>query len=425
MSILTSYRSSSPENPLTSFGDLFRLRSVKPLFDLRDRLKIMSGWGAQHRGRRQSPAPASDQQQLEHALSTLGIDDLMAMEIPERELLLDPILPVKGLMMIHARRGGSKTFLALAIGLAVASGTCLLRWSAPKARRVLYIDGEMTLIDLQKRVAALKAGMGVDIRNDHFRLLAADHTDVPDLATEAGQQALDPLLDGVDLLIVDNISTLCWASGDNSAGSWTPMQEWILRLRKRGLAVLLVHHSCKSGEQRGTSRREDVLDTVIGLRRSEDYEPRQGARFEVHVEKSRAHSRRQDQNRSISRRTQAGEGQAGKFELRTLTGVLRQNATARLVAEKGHKLERLGLVLLPVRPYIRAMLFDLQLLGKPDAAGNADVIENRTLAAASIEEAVRTAKDIVLNTPVPGIYGFRLMRNGLEVFHWFIGQDDA
>jgi hypothetical protein len=65
------------------------------------------------------------------------------------------------------------------------------------------------------------------------------------------------------------------------------------------------------------------------------------------------------------------------------------------------------------------MLFDLQLLGKPDA-GNADVLENRMLAAASVEEAVRTAKDIV-----PGIYGFRLMRNGLEVFHWFIGPDDA
>jgi putative DNA primase/helicase len=289
MSILARYnRASSPENPLTSFGDLFRLRSVKPLFDLRDRLKIMSGWGAQHRGLRKSPVPA-DHEQPEHALSTLGIDDLMAMDIPERELLLDPILPAKGLMMIHARRGGSKTFLALAMGLAVASGTSLLRWSAPKARRVLYVDGEMTLIDLQRRVAALRAGMGVDIRNDHFRLLAADHTDVPDLATEAGQRALDPLLNGVDPLIIDNISTLCWAGSDNSAASWTSMQEWILRLRRRGIAVLLVHHSGKSGEQRGTSRREDVLDTVIGLRRPEDYEPRQGARFEVHVEKSRAH----------------------------------------------------------------------------------------------------------------------------------------
>jgi hypothetical protein len=131
--------------------------------------------------------------------------------------------------------------------------------------------------------------MGVDIRNDRFRLLAADHTDVPDLATQAGQRMLDPLLDGADLLVIDNVSTLCWTGSDNSAGSWTSVQEWILRLRKRGLAVLLVHHSGKSGEQRGTSRREDVLDTVIGLRRPEDYEPQQGARFEVHVEKSRAH----------------------------------------------------------------------------------------------------------------------------------------
>ena len=71
------------------------------------------------------------------------------------------------------------------------------------------------------------------------------------------------------------------------------------------------------------------------------------------------------------------------------------------------------------------MLFDLQLLGTPAAAGHADVIENRTLGAASVEEAVRAAKDIVLNTPVPGIYGFRLLRNGLDVFQWFIEQNDA
>ena len=70
------------------------------------------------------------------------------------------------------------------------------------------------------------------------------------------------------------------------------------------------------------------------------------------------------------------------------------------------------------------MLFDLQLLGKPDTSGNADVIQNRTLAAASVEEAVRVAKEIVLNTPVPGVHGFRLIRNGLEVFYWFSGQED-
>jgi putative DNA primase/helicase len=258
-------------------------------FELYDRLMTAFSWTKQEPYSPSSRLPSNDQQQFERPLQALGIDDLISMEIPERELLLDPILPANGLMMIHARRGGSKTFLALAMGLAVAGGTSLLRWSAPKARRVLYVDGEMTLVDLQTRVAALKAGMGTTILNDHFRILAADHTDIPDLARKSGQRALDPLLDGADLLIIDNISTLCWTGSDNDAASWTSMQEWILRLRRRGTAVLLVHHSGKSGEQRGTSRREDVLDTVIGLRRPEDHQPQHGARVEVHIEKSRAY----------------------------------------------------------------------------------------------------------------------------------------
>jgi putative DNA primase/helicase len=33
--------------------------------------------------------------------------------------------------------------------------------------------------------------------------------------------------------------------------------------------------------------REDALDTVIALRRTEDYSPEQGARFEIHFEKLR------------------------------------------------------------------------------------------------------------------------------------------
>jgi putative DNA primase/helicase len=49
--------------------------------------------------------------------------------------------------------------------------------------------------------------------------------------------------------------------------------------------VLIVHHADKGGQQRGTSRREDVLDTSISLRRPEDCTAAQG--FEVHIEKGR------------------------------------------------------------------------------------------------------------------------------------------
>jgi hypothetical protein len=62
------------------------------------------------------------------------------------------------------------------------------------------------------------------------------------------------------------------------------------------------------------------------------------------------------------------------------------------------------------------MHFDLQLLGKPDASGNCAVLESRILRGASVEQAMRMAKVIIQNTPVPGTYVVRLIRNGLEVF---------
>jgi putative DNA primase/helicase len=74
---------------------------------------------------------------------------------------------------------------------------------------------------------------------------------------------------------------------DNDAESWNSIQAWLLALRRRGVSVLLVHHAGKGGDQRGTSRREDVLDTSISLRRPGDYRAEDGARFEIHYEKAR------------------------------------------------------------------------------------------------------------------------------------------
>jgi hypothetical protein len=56
----------------------------------------------------------------------------------------------------------------------------------------------------------------------------------------------------------------------------------------RGGAVRACHSSCrKGGQQRGTSRKEDVLDSVISLQRPPGYVASEGARFEVRFTKSR------------------------------------------------------------------------------------------------------------------------------------------
>lgn len=221
-------------------------------------------------------------------LQPIGFNDFLELNVPPREMLLDPIVPERSLVMLYAPRGVGKTLLGLSIGLAVASGSPLLRWSAPKPRRALYVDGEMPLVSLQERLRAISIGLDAEIPNDGFRILAADQTENGiSLGTEDGQKAIKPLLEGIDLLILDNLSTLCTTGSESASDAWVPMQNWLLGLRRKGIAVLLVHHAGTNGRQRGTSRREDALDTVIALRRPEDYSPEEGARFEVHFEKLR------------------------------------------------------------------------------------------------------------------------------------------
>jgi hypothetical protein len=101
------------------------------------------------------------------------------------------------------------------------------------------------------------------------------------------QHALDVAAADADMLILDNLSTLAGGIRENEADDWEGVQRWLLAQRRAGRLVLIVHHAGKGGQQRGTSRREDVMDTVIALRRPAEYTPAQGARVEIHLEKAR------------------------------------------------------------------------------------------------------------------------------------------
>lgn len=225
----------------------------------------------------------------ERQLQVVSIADFLAKELPPRENVLSPWLPCQGLAMIHAPRGIGKTHVALNIAYAVASGGDFLGWSAPKARRVLFLDGEMPASALQERLAEIVRASKIEAEPDRFHILTPDlnRDGMPDLGDSKDQDELAPLVEGVELIVVDNISTLCRTGKENEAEGWLPVQGWALRMRAAGRSVLFVHHSGKTGLQRGTSRREDVLDTVIALRRPTDYRQEQGARFEVYFEKAR------------------------------------------------------------------------------------------------------------------------------------------
>jgi hypothetical protein len=229
-------------------------------------------------------------QPLPQPIRAYDVHELAEMKFKSRDLLLGPWLHTQDLCMVFAGRGIGKTHFALAISFAVATGGQFIRWQAPAARKVLYLDGELPGAVMQKRL--MMHCPPVEPAPGMFRVftpdLVPDGRTLPDLSTYEGQETIDSMIeDDTALVVVDNLSAWARTGRENEAESWHPVAEWILGLRRRGIAVLLVHHAGKGGQQRGTSKREDLLDVVIGLSRPQDYDPQKGAVFVVDFTKAR------------------------------------------------------------------------------------------------------------------------------------------
>lgn len=220
-------------------------------------------------------------------LVAVEFNELLAKKLPPKRTLLEPWLYSQDLVMVYAKRGVGKTMFLLELTLGLASGGKVFSWSCPSPVRVLYVDGEMPAVTMQERIAASVLGRSGKVKVQPL-IVTPDLQEhgIRSLSTVEGRQDLLDILDDTTVLILDNLSCL-YGGDENDSEAWDEMQAFLLKLRSRGITGIVVHHAGKSGQQRGTSRREDVLDTVIRLSRPQDYRAAEGARFLIDFEKAR------------------------------------------------------------------------------------------------------------------------------------------
>ncbi len=226
----------------------------------------------------------------ERGLTPFTFSQMEHFELPEPEILIDPILRSGESMIISARAGVGKTFLSLMMAKALTEGTKLFgRWDVPFFRKVLYLDGEMGITAMHQRMSDL------GIFNPRFQLIPCDWP--PERISLNLFNADDQFLvenaiqnHKPDVLFLDNLSTLYKVDRTNQMESWIVMQNFILRVRSRGVAVVLVDHNGKieGNGPRGTSAKSDIMHTIIELRRPIDYTEDQGARFVMTFTKHRS-----------------------------------------------------------------------------------------------------------------------------------------
>jgi len=232
----------------------------------------------------------------------VGLGAILSMQFPARELLCGGWLAKRNLALVYAARGAGKTLFTIECVIGIVTGTAVFGWPC-NPTGVLYIDGEMCIAEMQSRFAAALLRANTDAIAP-LRLINPELSPtMPNLSNETGQRSVDLILretPAIKVIVIDNISTLCAnGSSENDAESWSTTQIWAVGLRARGYTVIFVHHAGKGGQQRGTSRREDVLDAVVNLKLPPDHDPSEGARFECHFEKNRAFSGKDAQTQLI------------------------------------------------------------------------------------------------------------------------------
>lgn len=214
--------------------------------------------------------PSGEEPEAPRDLELMELSALLDLKLDKPRELIGELVREASLGMIHAGAGTGKTFFGLGMAASLTHGAPFLGYAVTEAAAALYCDGEMAAYDLRERLRLLS--IPLERKAAPLYVVTPDLSagGIPKIDSDEGRDALLAQLEErpeIKLVILDNLACLTRPDGDDTHGarSFSFVQDLLLECRRRGVACWIVHHSGKSGEQRGTSKRNDVLDVVLKL----------------------------------------------------------------------------------------------------------------------------------------------------------------
>ena len=205
----------------------------------------------------------------------------MQKEFPEPVYTLKPILRQGKLAMFHGPAGTNKSWIALDLAIAVASGTQWANFPATEGVAVV-VSLELTEAELRERA---EKQLAVHFEHDQAAQEQA-LSRLVFLGEDSLEDGLPRLVDEVDaliglireygaaLIVFDPLNRLHQAD-DSSAKEMTPVLASFDQMRRKtGCTVLFVHHDSKSGgggehknASRGTGRFNQAPQLVVHIQK--------------------------------------------------------------------------------------------------------------------------------------------------------------
>ena len=234
---------------------------------------------------------------LDKALDSMimPFEDFYMLDLPSREMLLYPWIQESDIILITSDYGVGKTWLSMELSSAIGNGRDAMSglWKAVKQVKSLYCDGEQHYDDV-KRV-----GRFVNLKGVH--MLSKSYLEYRNVypALNLNEQKVRALLydyiikHGFKFVVLDNLFSL-WAGIDlDSAKEWHEPNQWLLKLRSKGVCVVLDHHLNKAKQQMGSQSKLFNINTSLVLMPTKvNNEEDDGiVSFSIKVDKMRAKGR--------------------------------------------------------------------------------------------------------------------------------------
>lgn len=232
-------------------------------------------------------------------LPTLAVDnddpifltDLKTIEIPERQMIVHPFLKEAGVINIYGEKGRGKSLLIHSLAHAITSEAEFGPWPIHTNVPCAIVDGELDFEDLRDRFLDITP----DLSTKHPIMVISNAQRV--LASKPIINLSDPNMQGwllaqflkfnIKVVFFDNLSCLAPGIDENAKRDFDPINQFRLNLKHHGIANNLIHHLGKTEKQRGTSGRDDNVDTIMMLKKLPGWSADQGAVFNIEFEKAR------------------------------------------------------------------------------------------------------------------------------------------
>tara|TARA_R110002126_G_scaffold177078_1_gene325907 strand:- start:2497 stop:3564 length:1068 start_codon:yes stop_codon:yes gene_type:complete len=181
--------------------------------------------------------------------------------LPNLEYLIQGILPSPAFGVIFGPPGSGKSFVALSMALAIASGTNWLGRKVTKGK-VLYVAAE-GVYGMKLRLQANRAAR--EVNDDNLRFIGMPF----DVRDKSSVEGICKLLKAngfsPNLIVIDTLARVAVGADENSAKDMGQVVEGLEMLRREtGATILSIHHSRKDGGvERGSSALRGASDVMI------------------------------------------------------------------------------------------------------------------------------------------------------------------